>query len=521
LCQKGFSFQLCHTGAQFEESAPQSEWIGGYVDYTDRSTFIRLNSAFRFDLIYTINGTGQMIREGAQSGFMNMCRRLLTTRGELVWIYPDLDMYNAGSCINSVFVRLKKDSPHYNMTVFGRVFEDTYVDKLSLVNQGKHDACAVTIYQPTNILAMSGIMPHPGVDAFETDGWKMYSAIVIRLDGETDFVLGRVFGDQRSHMNKPLPLSTSTMGILQYSRFMAKQKHDGIPVFLWGSSQGCVIVDLNGNTVHEGLQPPRTGGDLWCQFERLGDHYYYVDGKYSKFQGNFSERKARCLDELMNVLEVRDEWFRPVGSASFKGSRKWEGIVIQLEDVWEPLYYHRGNPVRTSFYVKNVYTVDLSHRLAQSMAPLYPWLVDIFIIKEFDLKGNYIRDRLDKTSPNSLDEIEAAHDALSVTDFRLLYDQFAHMNNGQAYPEVPALLFDDVEKLSDDLMDLNVQQFMVSARNDPSARRKRDQIVSNALLLMKRRERFGIGTLLRPDGMAGEEEPVEGVGDDFLGENQW
>jgi len=233
-----------------------------------------------------------------------------------------------------------------------------------------------------------------------------------------------------------------------------------------------------------------TSRRMWVQCEKVvkpdnTTEYDYCDGRVEDYTGTFSERKGYIMREELG-FKIQDKWavFSHFSLLDMKKFVNCEGIVLQLDDVVEPVYRFKGTPLRTSFYAKNKYTIDLNYQAFEVnfRSIDVAWPAGREGIQEFDLKGNWIRDRADKKYCNTPSEIGAAKRALSVIEvLTVLRDAFALDDN--ALRDLGSLRIED---LPDDLSDDSVRSLMLSTRNDDVATKKRIRIVAKELVERKR-----------------------------------
>lgn len=431
-------------------------------------------------------------------GFSNFSVRNLSQEGFVSWFFPDYEIYFSNPYQNGVRVSWDPVTKTTVTNVFGRTYHDHYVDKGLISENFNHGNRNVMFLPALYICADSGIAKYP-TKIFDTDGYKLFSVLLCDGRGETTNGVNRIIGDQRGHFNKPIPMTVEFVNMINYSKFMIKEKHDGVPVFIWGDGKVIVVVDLDGNVLpyeftydkivkHKVIHPlgqkthkPNKRA-FWIQCELVNGRFCYVDGKIDDFVGSFYCRKNEILNYVVVPgLILKDEWQYPCVGFDFDQYRNKEGFVVQLDDVLQPTYTNFGKVVRTSFYVKNTYTLDLSRQLYFEMFPRLGWIWPPFSICEFTAEGVFVRQRSDKARPNSELEIHSVMNAIGFDDFALYFEGLSIFSNGEKFDSI----WEDslIDNLSDDLSDLSVQQFMVSSRDDALASRKRKQIVAKVLLV--------------------------------------
>jgi hypothetical protein len=257
-------------------------------------------------------------------------------------------------------------------------------------------------------------------------------------------------------------------------------------VFIWCDGHKAYFRDLDGKVLKI---IERHGLKCWIQVEAVVrdgyTYYYYCDGKAEGVYGTFSMRRDAIL-KAHDHLGIKDEWrmYNSWSLATIESFKQKEGIVVQFEDVVEPLYYFRGTPIRNSFYCKNVYTVDLIHSQYVKMYGGDQWKEDGSQVQEFTLKGKFVRERPDKERGNSSLEIESIDSALDLDTFMFMFAAMRDDNDRHS-ETVSAYSHDDLWKLPNDLDDPRVQALFVHPSNDEEIMTKRNMVIVENFILAK------------------------------------
>jgi len=252
-------------------------------------------------------------------------------------------------------VKVKPIGPHYETTVHGRVFIDYHLEKKSVVDSLANREMGVMFFRAREILGVSGVKEKMGVPLFDTDGWLLFSAMVI-YNHQTTYKISDCVNNHQAVMNKPVPIIPDTLPLLNSTRLYYKEKSDGEPVFIFFDGQKATMrgfddkIQFQRNVV--------TSRRMWVQCEKVvkpdnTTEYDYCDGRVEDYTGTFSERKGYIMREELG-FKIQDKWaaFSHFSLLDVKKFVGCEGIVFQLDDVVEPVYRFKGTPLRTSFYAK-------------------------------------------------------------------------------------------------------------------------------------------------------------------------
>jgi hypothetical protein len=302
-------------------------------------------------------------------------------------------------------------------------------------------------------------------------------------------LIGVSDGDQRSLMNKPVPIQNEIVPLLQTSSCYYKEKTDGHPVFIWCNGKEADIKDIDGNLL---WRKPAIGPKVWIQCEMVKENgisrFYFCDARIEGIFGTFDQRKT-IIFRRYKGLGLIDNWkpFKGFVNDDLKYFSKQEGIVFQLKDVSEPVYAFKGSSIRTSFYAKNVYTIDLDRMMYEKMFGMGKWQGDSKIV-EFTLAGEFVRERTDKQFPNTYLEIQAAQTGLSVIDIVGILVGDTYM--GDYSFKDPTRLMMSLSDKSDDLGNEEAQSIVLSPARTREIQAKREKIVATFLIDVERKHHY-------------------------------
>jgi len=315
----------------------------------------------------------------------------------------------AGNCFD---VHIKDVGDCYNFGFYGKDYLEYKYSLERVVETAKKRGLRVTCYDHTGLSMIANNLPFGGEFSGKIDAWKAYevlfvSAAPLPVIKHAYTPIGEPLD---MFLSRPLPMSEEVLVSLQQSRFLVKEKTDGIPlIFKEVDGKVCAFSYRDRAWHCESYPLPDHPLKHPLQVEARSDNqvitFYYID--YFA-PGDFLERRLAFRREnhsawkekiVDNYREPDQHFFK-----DFLDHTKHEGFVVQPTNT--PFIV--GKP--SCFYLKGVPSVDLSFEDAvrYSRDARLDWSKILSVhwegIHELSLDGEYIRKRGDKTRSNTYSE---------------------------------------------------------------------------------------------------------------------